>query len=139
MMKILIKTVSIIFLAILAHGSIATINDSELSDDQVIDAIIKKSISSYLGDCPCPYSSDKDGNNCDEKSAYTKTKGYSPICFKSDVSKKMIEKYRKNLQSGKTGINKKNSGCGCEDSKTKTSSSKTQKVQTSPKKNQLTK
>lgn len=57
--------------------------------------IIKSSISSYRGNCPCPYNTDRAGRRCGRRSAYSRPGGASPICYESDVTDKMVENYRK--------------------------------------------
>jgi hypothetical protein len=66
-----------------------------LSDAEIVQLIIRDSIASYPGNCPCPYNSTRNGSSCGKRSAYSKPGGYSPICYPNDVSAEMIEKYRK--------------------------------------------
>ncbi len=61
--------------------------------DQVVDAIIKASLRSYSGACPCPYNTMRSGRRCGGNSAYSKPGGRSPICYPSDVSDRMIADY----------------------------------------------
>jgi hypothetical protein len=68
---------------------------SNLSDTEIVQQIIRDSIASYPGNCPCPYNSTRNGSACGRRSAYSKPGGYSPICYPNDVSAAMIEKYRK--------------------------------------------
>lgn len=65
------------------------------TDDQIKQEIIKESISRYSGSCPCPYSKDRAGRSCGKRSAYSKPGGASPLCYPSDVSKQMVDEYRK--------------------------------------------
>ncbi|PVE49844.1 SH3 domain-containing protein [Rhizobium rhizogenes] len=59
----------------------------------IIQRIIAESIAGYPGTCACPYSTDRRGRKCGSRSAYSKPRGYSPICFAGDVSRSMIEAY----------------------------------------------
>ncbi len=61
--------------------------------DQVVDAIIKASLRSYSGACPCPYNTMRSGRRCGGNSAYSKPGGRSPICYPGDVSDGMIADY----------------------------------------------
>lgn len=58
--------------------------------NEVIDAIIKASLRSYSGACPCPYNTMKSGRRCGGNSAYSKPGGQSPICYSTDVTDRMI-------------------------------------------------
>ncbi len=66
-----------------------------LTDSQIVRLIIKDSIASYPGNCPCPYNAARNGSMCGGRSAYSRPGGYSPICYAHDVSKKMIADYRR--------------------------------------------
>ncbi|WP_308400255.1 SH3 domain-containing protein [Agrobacterium genomosp. 13] len=65
-----------------------------LSPPIIIQRIIAESVASYPGTCACPYSTDRRGRRCGNRSAYSKPGGYAPICFAQDVTKSMIEAYR---------------------------------------------
>jgi hypothetical protein len=67
----------------------------KLSNDQIKQEIIRQSIASYPGNCPCPYSTMKNGRRCGGNSAHSRPGGRSPICYPSDVTDEMVEKYRK--------------------------------------------
>ncbi len=62
---------------------------------EIRQEIIKQSIASYKGSCPCPYSADGTGRMCGWWSAYDKSGGASPLCFDKDVTPKMVVDYRK--------------------------------------------
>tara|TARA_B100001287_G_scaffold204589_1_gene173774 strand:- start:42 stop:305 length:264 start_codon:yes stop_codon:yes gene_type:complete len=68
---------------------------SELSDDEIVKRIISESIMSYPGNCPCPYNRASNGSRCGKRSAYSRSGGYTTICFARDVTPQMIEKYRR--------------------------------------------
>ena len=46
-------------------------------------AIIRQSIASYPGSCPCPYNRDRGGRRCGGRSAWSRAGGYSPLCYDS--------------------------------------------------------
>lgn len=60
----------------------------------IIQRIIAESLANYPGTCACPYSTDRRGRRCGNRSAYSKPGGYAPVCFAQDVTKSMIEAYR---------------------------------------------
>lgn len=72
----------------------------ELSDSQVKEAMIKESIAHYSGNCPCPYNTTRNGQNCGRRSAYSKPGGYTPKCYASDISPQEIVHWR-NRQSSR--------------------------------------
>ncbi|WP_409307149.1 hypothetical protein [Pectobacterium sp. B1J-3] len=49
----------------------------------------------YPGNCPCPYHSARNGRQCGKRSAWSRQGGYSPICYKYEVTEKMVEEWRK--------------------------------------------
>ncbi len=48
-------------------------------------ALIKKSVASYKGNCPCPWSKMKNGRTCGKTSAWSKPGGAQPLCYESDI------------------------------------------------------
>lgn len=64
-------------------------------DSEIRQEIIKESIASYRGTCPCPYNTDRAGRRCGARSAYSRPGGASPLCYEKDVSQKMVDDYRK--------------------------------------------
>lgn len=65
-----------------------------LAPSVIIQRIIIESVARYPGSCACPYSTDRRGRRCGNRSAYSKPGGYAPICFAKDVTNSMIEAYR---------------------------------------------
>lgn len=65
------------------------------ADSQIRKQIIKSSIQSYPGNCPCPYNLDRAGRKCGKRSAWSRPGGYAPLCYDSDVSDEMVKQYRK--------------------------------------------
>lgn len=72
----------------------AVAQDKKPTDAQVKKSIIKESIAEYPGNCPCPYSTAKNGSRCGKRSAYSRPGGYAPICYDSDVTSEMIQEWR---------------------------------------------
>ncbi|MFB4358568.1 hypothetical protein RBJ15_07995 [Pantoea sp. BS_4] len=66
------------------------------TDDQIRQLIIEDSIASYPGVCACPFNTARNGSSCGRRSAWSKQGGYSPICYKKEVSKAMVDEWRKN-------------------------------------------
>lgn len=90
-MKTLILTVAAG--ALLGAASFGT---AQKSDAQVRQAIIRASIASYPGSCPCPYSVARNGSRCGGRSAWSRPGGYSPKCYASDVSQADVAAWRRN-------------------------------------------
>ena len=65
------------------------------SDEEIRKAIIRESIASYPGSCPCPYNVARNGSHCGRRSAYSRPGGRSPLCYPNDVSDEMVAGYRK--------------------------------------------
>jgi hypothetical protein len=90
------KHLAVSFITALALLSVLTVaaKETHLTDAAIAQLIIEESISSYPGNCPCPYNSARNGSRCGKRSAYNRAGGYSPLCFKEDVSKDMVQEYR---------------------------------------------
>jgi len=65
-------------------------------NSQIKQQIINQSINNYSGNCPCPYNRASNGSRCGKRSAYSRAGGYSPICYESDITNKMLIRYQKN-------------------------------------------
>jgi uncharacterized protein YgiM (DUF1202 family) len=68
----------------------------EVSNSEIVKAIIRASIGSYSGRCPCPYFSDRAGRSCGRRSAYSRAGGASPLCYPQDVTGEMIGNWKSN-------------------------------------------
>jgi len=66
-----------------------------LSTDQVKEKIIEESIARYPGVCACPYNRARNGSSCGRRSAWSKAGGYSPVCYKEEVTAEMVSQWRK--------------------------------------------
>jgi len=84
-MKKLIFTLAFALLPLSAFAS---------TDAEIRDMIIKESIQSYPGNCPCPYNTMRNGRRCGGRSAYSRPGGRAPICFPKDVTDQMVQAYR---------------------------------------------
>jgi hypothetical protein len=69
--------------------------DQAKTDDEIKAELIKESIAAYPGTCACPYNVDRAGHRCGRRSAYSRPGGYAPLCYPNDVTKEMVEDYRK--------------------------------------------
>jgi hypothetical protein len=71
----------------------------DVSNVELWRMIISESIASYARSCPCPYSADRLGQPCGERSAYHRAPSASaPKCFPQDISDEQIARYRERLQ-----------------------------------------
>jgi hypothetical protein len=64
------------------------------TDAQLKQRLIRESIASYPGSCPCPYNVDRGGRRCGGRSAYSRPGGYAPLCYPSDVTPAMLREAR---------------------------------------------
>lgn len=65
------------------------------SDAQIRQQIVRQSIASYPGRCPCPYSVMRNGYSCGGRSAYSRPGGYAPLCYPRDVGAAEIAAWRR--------------------------------------------
>ncbi|MTD29346.1 hypothetical protein GK011_20665 [Erwinia sp. J316] len=77
----------------LSFSNIATAKGTA-SDAQVKQAIIDESIAAYPGTCACPFNVARNGSSCGRRSAWSKAGGYSPICYKKEVTEEMVKEWR---------------------------------------------
>ena len=78
----------------------STITKKEvLTDAAIIAALIAASIAAYRsggpGPCACPEDRDRAGHRCGKRSAHSRAGGWTVYCYASDISKEMIDVYRK--------------------------------------------
>ncbi len=73
---------------------LGTVSAAAATDAQIRAAIIRQSLASYPGNCPCPYNVDRAGRACGRRSAYSRPGGYAPICYDTDVTPAMIRAWR---------------------------------------------
>ena len=74
--------------------SVASEEEAAKSDSEIRRILIRNSIRSYSGSCPCPYSTDRAGRRCGKRSAYSRPGGASPLCYERDVSQSTVDKHR---------------------------------------------
>jgi len=67
---------------------------SPATDAQIQATLVARSLASFSGACPCPYSVDRDGKRCGERSIYARSSGSPLLCHPHDVTPKMIADYR---------------------------------------------
>ena len=91
-----IRLTFLVFALIAAWGQQS--KKAEKTDAEIMQEIIKESISSYRGSCPCPYNVDRAGRRCGARSAYSRPGGASPVCYDKDVTQKMVEDYSKRME-----------------------------------------
>lgn len=78
----------------LALSAAAEGKKKALRDAQVRQILIEESIGAYSGNCPCPYSTARNGSRCGRRSAYSRPGGEAPLCYAKDVSDEMVSAYR---------------------------------------------
>ena len=72
-----------------------------LSDQQIAEMVVRESRSAYYSTghpCACPEDRASNGSRCGGRSAWSKPGGANPLCYVSDVSQALIEKYRARLR-----------------------------------------
>jgi hypothetical protein len=69
----------------------------QISEVDIWRAIIHESIASYPHLCPCPYSPNRAGRACGDRSAYRRVGNLT--CYVSDISDEEIERYRLRLRT----------------------------------------
>lgn len=72
-----------------------TVAQQSMSDAEIRQELIRQSIASYSGSCPCPYSTARNGSRCGGRSAYSRPGGAAPLCYARDVSQAQVEAYRR--------------------------------------------
>ena len=83
------------FILLLFVSSFAYADNSSMSDEEIIQVIIYKSIATHRGNCDCPYNRATNGSKCGRRSAYSRPGGYQPMCYPRDVPREMIEEFRR--------------------------------------------
>ena len=80
--------------AVVTASLLGAASAASLSNDQVRDLMIKESLASYPGNCPCPYNVASNGSQCGKRSAWSKPGGYDPLCYRADITDAMVSGYR---------------------------------------------
>jgi hypothetical protein len=95
MKRILIVT------AIVVAVASPTLARAPMTDAQVRQAIIQKSVAQYHATghpCACPYDVERNGRSCGRVSAYSRPGGAAPMCYPRDVSPGMVLDWRRGHQ-----------------------------------------
>ena len=93
------RTIAAAIVCLFACGTLAAQN-TDLTDPEIRRLLIRQSIASYSGSCPCPYSRTRNGSRCGARSAYSRPGGASPLCYDDDVTDEMINRYRESNRRG---------------------------------------
>ena len=80
---------------LLFAASFAYADNSSMSDEEIIQVIIYKSIATHRGNCACPYNRTTNGSKCGRRSAYSRPGGYQPMCYPRDVPSEMVGEFRR--------------------------------------------
>src|SRR5438034_5380504 len=89
-----ITSVLLVLLTLALGFATAQTTKATKTDSEIKQEIIKESIASYRGSCPCLYSVDRAGRMCGRRSAYSKPGGAFPFCYERDVTQKMVDDLR---------------------------------------------
>jgi hypothetical protein len=68
------------------------------TDAQIQAILVTRSLTAVAGVCPCPYSVDRAGQRCGDRSIYSRSSSGSLLCHPHDVTPKMISDYRARRQ-----------------------------------------
>lgn len=80
----------IVALVLLAPPALAQ-SSADARDRQTM---IAESIRSHSGNCACPYQKDSAGRSCGQRSAYSRPRGESPLCYADQISDAMLANWR---------------------------------------------
>ena len=69
-----------------------------VSEADIWSMIIRDSIVSYARGCPCPYSADRSGRRCGDRSAYARHGATVLMCYPQDIPDAEIARYRERYQ-----------------------------------------
>ncbi|WP_100090735.1 hypothetical protein [Snodgrassella alvi] len=95
-MKFLVLTTALVILSFTSQFSEARSNIQ--TDDAIKQKIIDASIQQYPSVCACPYNTARNGSSCGKRSAWSRPGGYSPICYKNEVTPEMVDAWKKSNQ-----------------------------------------
>jgi hypothetical protein len=96
-LTVLGRLVSGIGLAMIAVGSFAQ-EPREVTDIALWKMIIRDSIAAYPRSCPCPYSADRLGQPCGDRSAYARAPSAPTVCYPQDIREEQLARYREKFQ-----------------------------------------
>ena len=69
-----------------------------LSEADLWRMIIRDSINAYPHLCPCPYSPNRAGKACGDRSGYSRFNNGSLLCYPQDIPDETIARYRERMQ-----------------------------------------
>jgi hypothetical protein len=75
-------------------ASVTTSFGDQLSDRQIKSRMVQESISTYQGNCPCPFNFAKNGSKCGRRSAYSRPGGETPLCYAKDITPEMLREFK---------------------------------------------
>ena len=85
-----------LLLALTSFASVA--EQRAVGEADIWSMIIRDSIVSYARNCPCPYSADRAGRRCGDRSAYTRSGATAIMCYPQDIPDTEIARYRERYQ-----------------------------------------
>jgi hypothetical protein len=68
---------------------------ASLSDGEIARRLVRESRCRYPAPCVCPDDLDDAGHKCGTRSAYARPAGHLPLCYPEDVTRGMIDAYRR--------------------------------------------
>ena len=80
-----------------AYGQATQPAPPTLTDAQIRDLLVQRSIASYSIPCPCPESLNSRGDPCGANSAYARRGSNRPLCYPSNVTDAMVRRFREAL------------------------------------------
>lgn len=83
-MSIIKTSIAVVFAIFFVGESAGAFSNKELESAK--KEMIRISISSYRGPCPCPYNVMRNGRSCGKRSAYSRPGGASPLCYPGDIA-----------------------------------------------------
>lgn len=97
-MNIKFVAISVFAVVCVFASDISIAKSNSLSDDQVSQRIIDDSVASYPGTCACPSIPPGTAARAVAVVHGAKAGGYSPICYKKEVTKEMVKAWRQENQ-----------------------------------------
>ena len=80
-----------------AYGQAEQSGPQNVSDAEIRNLLVQRSIAAYAGACPCPESRNSRGARCGGNSAYSRPGGSRPLCYPTDVTDAMVQRHRETL------------------------------------------
>ncbi len=74
----------------------------KLPDAHIKKLLIEQAIQAYPGQCPCPYSTMRNGRACGGRSAWSRPGGHVPLCYEREVTKEMIDLWRRTMHNNQS-------------------------------------